>query len=174
MNRLPVCSRRDRGNLRQRLLLPHACSTRSSVFEATAVASYRETVYLSVAKREEAHVKVDAREEVTDAVTRGGRLLFLSSKRRSLAAFRQVFSTGKALGYRMPLLCMRLLMQAEVTLLVEVLVTDVARKVHLLLMNPLSMLPQCLRPCGRKGASDVGASDTSSLVHRLPVVCKLD
>ena len=81
------------------------------------------------------HVDVDAREEVTDAATRGGRLLLVSRLRRSLATFPQVLLTGSAILHRMPLLRVHLLMPSENVFLVEVASTHAARGSEHLLVN---------------------------------------
>ena len=100
-----------------------------------------------LARREAVHVQVDAREEVTDAVTQGRRLLFLTGKRRALAPFLQVFLTGSAVCHWMSLLCVHLLlMRSDVALLVEPVATHMARVPEDALVNRLLVTLQGLRP----------------------------
>ena len=78
---------------------------------------------------------MESREEVTDAVTRGRRLLLLNGKRRPLAAFEEVFLTGNTVSHRMPLPLMHPLMRLDAELAIEPLATHVARVAEHFLVN---------------------------------------
>ena len=89
---------------------------------------------------------MDACEEVTDAVTREGRLLLLTGERRPLASFDQVFLTGSALRHRMSLLRMHPLMRLDASLVIEPLTTDVTHVREHFLVNRLLVSLHVLRP----------------------------
>ena len=73
--------------------------------------------------------------------------------------------TRDTLRHWMPLFRVDFLMRLQIHLLVEALVTYVARKALHLLVNLFDMAFHDRRPQGAKGAAVVEASDLSSLVY---------
>ena len=107
---------------------------------------------------------MESREEVTDAVTRGGRLLLLTDSRRALDLLLQVLLTGSTVRHRMSLLRVHLLVLLQAYLVVEVLATHMACESKKILVDVGQM---CFEAVGTHDptASFVWACNASSLVH---------